>query len=110
MYQSKYKAKKIKTEDGIFDSKKEYKRWLELKALQDRGEIKLLTRQVPFELIPSQRIEGKVVERAVTYKADFVYIYKGSQVVEDVKGFKTPEYILKRKMMLYRYGIKIQEV
>lgn len=107
---SKYHSRKIETEVGIFDSKKEYKRYLELLDLQKRGTIKGLKRQVPFELIPSQKIGGKVVERACTYKADFVYTFMGDQVVEDVKGFKTPEYVIKRKLMLWIHGIKVTEV
>lgn len=110
MHYRKYNAKKVTTEDGVFDSKKEYKRWLELKAMAEQGEIQSLQRQVSYELIPAQRINNKLIERAVTYKADFVYSYKGSLVVEDVKGFRTPEYIIKRKLMLYRHGIQIKEV
>lgn len=107
---SKYHSTKIETEDGKFDSKHELKRWQELKLLEKAGEISDLRRQVKFELIPAQRINGKIVERSCTYIADFVYIYKGSVVVEDAKGFKTPEYKIKRKLMLERLGIRIIEV
>lgn len=110
MSKMKYKSKKLNTPDGRFDSKKEYNRWLELKALEDCGEITDLMRQVPYELIPHLKIDGKIVERAVKYFADFTYKYKGDLIVEDVKGFKTADYIIKRKLMLYVYGIKIQEV
>lgn len=106
----KYNARKTIVDGITFDSKAEANRWIELKALADRGEISLLERQVVFELIPKQLVNGKTAERSVTYKADFVYHYKGDTVVEDVKGVKTPEYIIKRKLMLYRYGIKVQEV
>lgn len=78
--------------------------------LERAGAIQNLRRQVKYELIPSQRIAGKVVERACTYTADFVYQENGQDVVEDTKGFKTPEYIIKRKLMLWRYGIRIREV
>lgn len=107
---SKYKNTKVKTNEGVFDSAKEYKRWLELKGLRDRGEITDLSRQVKFELIPHQKEDGRVVELACNYFADFTYYYKGEYVVEDTKGFKTPEYIIKRKLMLQRYGIRIKEV
>jgi hypothetical protein len=110
---------------------KEAKRYQELKILEAAGHIKDLRLQVPYELIPAMRepdtigkrggkIKGKLIERAVIYKADFVYLEKldipfsdqekWEEVVEDVKGMRTKEYILKRKLMLYRYGIRIREV
>jgi hypothetical protein len=64
---------------------------------------------VKFELIPAQRIDGKVVERACGYVADFVYMENGQQVVEDTKGMRTQEYRLKRKLMLWVHGIRIKE-
>lgn len=108
----KYKNKKVETEDGTFDSVKEFSRWQELKLLQRAGEIYDLQRQVPFVLIPTQRDErGKVIERDVKYIADFTYRNKEYKlIVEDTKGMKTKEYIIKRKLMLYRNGIRIQEV
>ena len=106
----KYGNRKI-TKDGItFDSVKEFKRFCELSLLERAGEITDLKRQVRFELIPSQRIDGKVVERPVHYIADFVYQENGQTVVEDTKGFKTKDYILKRKLMLHVHGIRIREV
>lgn len=107
---NKYKATKVQTEDGTFDSKKEYKRWCELKLLQSAGVITELQRQVSFELIPSQRINGKVAERAVRYIADFTYKENGRVTVEDTKGMKTKEYIIKRKLMLFLKDIEIKEV
>lgn len=110
---SKYGAKKV-TIDGItFDSVKEATRWRELRYRVMGRQITDLQRQVKFELIPNQVDEnGKVIERAVSYVADFVYIDRktGQKVVEDTKGFKTKEYIIKRKLMLKEYGIRIKEV
>lgn len=107
---SKYHSKKI-TRDGMtFDSVKEHKRYQELALLERAGQVSDLQRQVKFELIPSQRIDGKVVERACTYIADFVYYQDGRKVVEDTKGFKTKDYIIKRKLMLHVHGIRIKEV
>lgn len=107
---SKYGSKKV-TIDGItYDSRKEANRHSELLLLQRAGRISDLHTQVKFELLPSQRVDGKVVERPVTYIADFVYQQDGKTVVEDTKGFKTKDYILKRKMMLYFHGIRIKEV
>ena len=109
---SKYRNRKVTTPDGTFDSVKEYSRWQELKLLQRAGEIYDLQRQVPFVLIPTQRDDrGKVIERDVKYIADFTYRNKEYKlIVEDTKGMKTKEYIIKGKLMLYRNGIRIQEV
>ena len=99
--------------DGIaFDSAKEAQRWQELKLLERAGQIFELQRQVPFVLIPKQERDGKVIERAVVYKADFVYTENGQEVVEDVKSpaTKTREYIIKRKLLLWQYGLRIREV
>lgn len=109
---SKYGNKKI-TYNGItFDSIKEKDRYIELRLLERAGAISDLQRQVKFELIPSQRIDGKVVERPVFYVADFVYIQNGEKVVEDTKSpaTRTKEYIIKRKLMLYVHSIRIKEV
>lgn len=110
---SKYHSRKV-TVDGItFDSAKEARRYGELKLLEKAGEIYDLQRQVPFVVIPVQRDEnGKVIEREVKYIADFTYKEKGSlrRTVEDTKGLKTKEYIIKRKLMLWRNGIRIKEV
>ena len=106
----KYRSKKT-TIDGItFDSKKEAARYQELKLLESSREIEDLQTQVKFVLIPAQRIKGKVVERQCTYKADFVYKANGETIVEDTKGFRTKDYIIKRKLMLQVHGIRIREV
>lgn len=108
---SKYHASKVIVDGEVYDSKKEYRRHVELKLLEQTGVITDLRRQVRFTLLPSQRDEetGKVIERPVTYLADFVYKDNGRTVVEDVKGFRTKEYTLKRKLMLYIHGIRILE-
>ena len=108
---SKYKAKKTEIDGIVFDSKKEAKRYQELILLERAGVISDLQRQVKFVLIPVQRINGKVVERECSYVADFVYLDEaGKKVVEDTKGVKTKDYIIKRKLMLYVHGIRIKEV
>lgn len=109
---TKYNSKKI-TVDGVkFDSKREYKRWCELQVLERAGKIADLDRQVKFELIPSQRVDGKVVERPVYYVADFVYVDTATskKVAEDSKGFKTRDYVIKRKLMLWVHGLHVKEV
>ena len=113
-YRSKYHSKKVVVDGIAFDSKKEARRFSELRLLEKAGKITELQRQVKFELIPSQKVDGKVVERACSYVADFVYLQYESgcwnKVVEDTKGFKTTDYIIKRKLMLHKYGIQIKEV
>ena len=111
MRPTKYHSRKITIDNQTFESMKEFGRWKDLQRLLGAGVITDLKRQVKFELIPSQKNEfGKVIERPVTYVADFVYTKNGKQIVEDVKGFKTKEYVIKRKLMLYVHGIRIHEV
>ena len=109
---NKYHARRVFCGGRWFDSKKEADRYFALLMMQRAGEITDLSVQVPFELIPVQRDEatGKVIERAVKYVADFVYYEKGKRIVEDTKGVRTADYIIKRKLMLHKYGIKIREV
>ena len=107
----KYGNKRTEIDGYTFDSQREAHHYIELKYMLRSGLISDLRLQVPFELIPSQRdASGKVIERPVSYKADFVYVQNGQTVVEDSKGFRTKEYIIKRKMLLYKYGIRIKEV
>lgn len=103
---SKYNNTKTVVDGISFDSQKEAARYRELKLLERAGEVSNIDRQVEYQLIPKQ--PG---ERAVKYIADFRYKDKGGKtVVEDVKGYKTEVYKIKRKLMLYRYGIRITEV
>lgn len=97
--------------DGIkFDSKREADRYITLKNMQRAGQIADLHLQVPFVLVPTQRINGKVIESMMKYIADFVYnLPDGRMVVEDSKGAKTRDYINKRKLMLWFHGIQIKE-
>ncbi len=99
-------------EKDIKPCKREANRYAELLLLSRSGQITDLKRQVKFELIPAQKDEnGKCLERAVTYISDFVYLDEnGKTVVEDVKGVRTKEYVIKRKLLLWRYGIKIREI
>jgi len=104
---NKYRNRKTEIDGIVFDSMKEAQRYAELQILQRAGKIRDLSMQVEFELIPKQ--DG---ERACKYKADFVYHLAdtGKMIVEDVKGKRTREYIIKRKLMLWRHGIKIVEI
>ena len=107
---SKYGNKKVVVNGIPFDSKREARRWLELDALEKAGKIQNLRRQARYELIPSQKVDGKVVEKPVFYVSDFVYEQDGETIVEDSKGHRTKDYILKRKLMLYIHKIRIREV
>lgn len=97
---SKYHNKKVVVDGKTFDSKKEAERYQALKLLEKADVIRNLSRQVPFELIPKQENE-----RAVKYIADFTYIETatGKIIVEDVKGYRTDVYKLKRKLFKWRY-------
>jgi hypothetical protein len=109
---NKYGNRKI-TLDGIrFDSVHEADRWIELQYMQKAGLISDLRRQVCYELIPAQKRGGKVIERPVRYIADFVYRENGQEVVEDAKSpaTRTKEYVIKRKLMLWEFGLQVKEV
>lgn len=119
----KYGNRKLKFGENTFDSMKEYYRYLDLLQMEKEGKIKELQRQVKYLLIPAQREpstigarggikKGKLLEREVAYYADFVYRLADTDtlVVEDTKGVRTTEYILKRKMMLFFHGIRIKEI
>lgn len=99
----KYNAKKIVVDEIKFDSKKEAKRYLELKMLEKAGKIKDLKLQPVFLLQEGFYYRGKAI-RQITYRADFEYVdEKGNKVIEDVKGFKTDVYKLKKKLFLKKY-------
>lgn len=101
---SKYHSKKIILDNIKFDSKKECNRYIELKELEQAGLIKELELQKVFELQPSFKKNGKTY-RKITYKADFYYYDNHLQrcVAEDVKGFKTEVYKIKKKLFEYVY-------
>ena len=125
MMGSKYHNLKTRVSNGkIADSRKEARRYEELLLLQRAGKISDLRTQVPYELIPAQyetyerygksgqRLKDgiKLVERAINYVADFVYTENGKIIVEDTKGVRTPDYVIKRKLMLHIHGIRIREI
>lgn len=110
---SKYNSRKTTVDGFTFDSKKEAKRYLELKQMEKDGLIHNLQLQVPFVLIPSFEVvvDGKKRKRRpITYVADFVYYRDDAKVIEDVKGLRTPVYKIKKKLFEYRYHETIREV
>ena len=111
----KYRARKTVVDGITFDSKKEADRYRELKLLEQAGKIRGLELQKRFELIPAQKAAGERTERAACYVADFCYDERSEAlncwyaVVEDTKGVRTRDYILKRKLMRWVHGISIRE-
>jgi hypothetical protein len=101
---SKYHAVKVRDPQfGSFDSKKEYRHWLDLVLMEQAGAISDLERQVPYEL----SVNG---QRICRYVADFRFTRDGQVVVVDAKGVRTRDYVLKSKLMLAIHGIAIEEV
>ena len=119
---NKYGARKVIRDGIVFDSLREARRYTELCEMEAQGKISNLKRQVNYELTPSVKADkfyaakygvkkGSVLLQSSTYVADFVYIDTATEeiVVEDCKGYKTKDYMLKKKFMFYRYGILIKE-
>ena len=117
---NKYGATKMVVDGITFDSRKEARRYTELKLLERTGKITDLQRQVKFKLIPAQYAQsaevytrgptkgqhkqGRCIEQPVSYIADFVYVENGRKVIEDTKGMRTKDYIIKRKLVRWIYG------
>jgi hypothetical protein len=121
MAKNKYNNKKVVIDGIKFDSKKEASQYIYYKHQKAKSEIKDFKMQVPFELIPSQKDfrTQRIIERACIYRCDFVINnLDGSTEYIEVKGWDkkkrkfitTKDYIIKRKLMLYKYGIKLKEV
>lgn len=121
---NKYRNKGIEIDGIHFASRAEAKWYKVFKNQKACGEIRGFRMQVPFELVPAQKMPAtkfdkkgnprtveKVVEMAVKYIADFVVDENdGTQTVYDVKGFPDQKWPIKRKLMLYVHGIRVQEV
>ena len=103
---SKYNARKTVVDGITFDSKKEARRYADLKILEKAGEISHLQLQPKFRLLDGFKHNGETI-RPINYFADFSYIdTEGNEVVEDVKSkaTKTPVYSIKKKLFLNKYG------
>jgi hypothetical protein len=98
----KYGAKR----EGGYASQREAKRGWELEQLQAAGKITALQKQVSYGLLPA--CAG--YPRPLRYVADFCFIEDGKVIVEDAKGFATPVYRLKKRLMAQLLGIEIREV
>ena len=126
-YPTKYGNSKTYVDNIQFDSKHEAERYIELRFMKDKEMLHDLQLQKKYVLVPAQYEkstevytkgkhkgelkQGKLIERELSYYADFdYYTADGEHVVEDAKGMKTKEYIIKRKLMLWVHGIRIREV
>lgn len=124
---SKYHNKKVVYEGISFDSKKEMKRYVFLKDMEDKGVIENLERQVRFVLIPSMtedrivhlktkdKVVKKTIQLAITYTCDFRYVHDGVTIVEDIKASPKSAaldhvFLLKEKLFRWRYGFAIKRV
>lgn len=101
---SKYHAVKEKVDGITFDSKKEASRYRQLKLLERAKAIQDLKVHQKYPLIPKDEMGPEV-----RYVCDFTYYENGHLVVEDVKGYKTDVYKLKKRLMFREYKIKIRE-
>jgi len=99
---TKYSNKKTVIDSITFDSKKEAKYYTDLLARQKKGEVSNIELQPVFILQDKFRHNGKGI-RAIEYRADFSFIENGKKIVVDVKGFKNKIYLLKKKMLLFKY-------
>lgn len=100
---NKYNAKKTTVDGIMFDSRKEADYYCELKMLKMAGIVKDFELQVPYELQPKYRHNGKAI-RAITYIADFRVTYTDGHVeIVDVKGVRTDAYKLKKRLLLYQH-------
>lgn len=120
---NKYGNRKVEVDGHMFDSRREARHYIYLRDLLRKGLIRDLRMQVPYELIPDiyetqivhlktkDKTVEKCVQKAVHYVADFVYtdVATGKEIVVDTKGFRTKDYILKKKMMRAFNGISIVE-
>ena len=124
---SKYHNKKVEYDGISFDSKKEMKRYVFLKDMEDKGVIENLERQVRFVLIPSitedrivhlktkDKVVKKTIQLAITYTCDFRYVHDGVTIVEDIKASPKSAaldkvFLIKEKLFRWRYGFAIKRV
>lgn len=100
---NKYKNRKTELDGHLFDSKKEAERYAELKLLARAGVIQGLQLQPVFTLQNGFTDNKGHRHRPITYRADFCYQEDGALVVEDVKGFETDVFKIKKKLFMYKY-------
>ena len=102
--QSKYRSIKTVRDGVTFASKREASRYDQLKFLEKHKKITNLVLQPEFPI----EVNG---ERICVYRADFSYFYEGNErVIEDVKGVRTPVYLLKKKLLKAAWNLEITEI
>ena len=106
---NKYRNRPVQIGGEKYRSQREAKRHQELLLLERFGDIQRLQREVPFVLAVGVVLDGRR-KPPLRYVADFVYVHKGRQVVEDAKGVRTPLYRAKRHLMASVHGIEVREV
>lgn len=121
----KYGNSKVEYNGIKFDSKKEMQRYILLKQAEENGVISDLQLQVRFELIPAikeeyiehlktkDKVKTRTLQLPITYTCDFRYMKDGCEVIEDVKAspkMLPKEFILKEKLMFWKFGIRIRKV
>lgn len=102
---TKYNSQKTTVDNIVFHSRKEAKRYIELKTLEKAGLISGLELQPRFVLQEKFKYKGKAI-REITYVADFKYTKYNIIIVEDVKAsqyYTTDVYKLKKKLLLCKY-------
>lgn len=109
MTYNKYRAKKTTVDDIEFDSYMEAKRYRQLVTLEMAGEISDLVLQPKFRPMDSYKYNGKAI-KAIDYIADFMYREDGKLIVEDVKGMRTPAYIIKSKLFIKKYILELEYI
>jgi hypothetical protein len=100
---TKYNAKKVQLDGHTFDSKAEARRYCELLLLKEANEIHSLKVHPRYTLLDPFTVKG-VRYRGIYYESDFEYVENGRMITEDVKGFSTQVFRIKRKLFLKRWG------
>lgn len=104
MKENKYNADRTEIDGHKFPSQKEATYYLKYMEMLEKGEIVDLELQPQYVLLPQFRDKQGKLERAITYKPDFLLTYPdGKMLVVEVKGFKTRDYIMRRKLFKYKY-------
>ena len=107
-------GEKVVVDGEVFNCMNDYYIWCDLRQLEIAGKISDLKRYVKYVLVPTQRDEeGKIVEHEVSYIVDFEYILDGKKIAEDTgsyaRGAASQLISIKRKLMLYNFGITVKE-
>lgn len=99
---NKYNARKTTVCGRTFDSKREAEVYLELLAQKQAGKIVRIRFQPSYTLLEAFKDNTGKRQRAITYTADFFVTYAdGRNEVIEVKGVRTRDYLLRKKLFLH---------